>query len=216
MLNSQKGYTARILSHINELSIKVEDKVPLYRQFVHRLHSLSVAYRQFGGTITNEELFDKFKQKCRTLLEQHPSLQNDISMYTLFRSSEFNTWDKHLTFHETRSQDSAMESSSRSYDAYLIELGIFDAPKQPVANATVSMTSAADINESNIGGNKQCLVHPNGDHTNSACYKQKEIRATKDITPYALISAVTKLCQDISSQKQQTKVLNRQGQDLHK
>ena len=56
MLNNQKGYSTRILSHINELLIKVEDKVPLYRQFVHRLHSLSIAYRQFGGTITDVEL----------------------------------------------------------------------------------------------------------------------------------------------------------------
>ncbi len=108
-------------------------------------------------------------------------------------------------------QDSAIESSSRSYDAYLIELGIFDAPKQPIANATVSMTSASDINESNIGGSKQCLVHPNGEHTNSECYKQKDIRATKDITTNALMSALTKLCQDIASQKQQTKALKRQG-----
>ncbi len=29
MLKAQKGYTVRILFHINELSIKVEDKVPL-------------------------------------------------------------------------------------------------------------------------------------------------------------------------------------------
>ncbi len=78
------------------------------------------------------------------------------------------------------------------------------------------MTSASDINESNIGGNKQCLVYPNGEHTKSECYIQKEIRATKDITPYALISGVTKLCQDIASQKQQTKALKKQGQDLHK
>jgi hypothetical protein len=58
-----------------------------------------------------------------------------------------------------------MESSSRSYDSYLIELGIFEAPQQPIANATVSMTPASDINESNIGGSKQFLVHPNGEHT---------------------------------------------------
>ncbi len=120
MLKAQKGYTERILSHINELSIKVEDEVPLYRHFVHCLHSLPVAYRQFGGTITNEELFNKFKRKG-IILRNNISLQNDIGMYTLFsRKSEFNTWDKYLTFHETRSQDSTMESSSRSYDVYLI------------------------------------------------------------------------------------------------
>jgi hypothetical protein len=216
MLKNQKGYTMRILTHINELTIKVEDKKALYRQFVYQLHSLSVAYRQFGGTITNEELLDKFKQKCRSLLDQHPHLHDDIGLYTLFKGVEFNTWDKHLTFHETRSQDSAIESSSRSYDAYLTELGIFGTTKPAVANASVSMTSASDINESNIGGSKKCLVHPNGEHTNDACYKQKDIRATKDVSPYVLISAITKLCQDIASQKQQTKALKRQGQDLHK
>ncbi len=60
------------------------------------------------------------------------------------------------------------------------------------------------------------MVYPNGEHTNSECYQQKEIQATKNITPYALISAVAKLCQDIASQKQQTKTLKKQGQDLHK
>jgi hypothetical protein len=105
MLKAQKGYTTRIPSHINELTIKVEDKKPLYRQFVHRLHSLSVAYRQFGGTISNEEILDKFKQKCRSLLDQYPSLHDDVSLYTLFKSKNFNnTWDKHLTFYETRSR----------------------------------------------------------------------------------------------------------------
>lgn len=116
---------------------------------------------------------------------------NDVSLYTLFRGDQFKTWNNHLTFHETCSQDTATESNSSSYDAYLIELGIFEGANAAVVNSTVSITSEADINQSNIVGSKQCLVH------------------------IPTVNIEIQLCKDIASQNQPTTALKKQGQDLH-
>ncbi len=125
----------------------------------------------------------------------------------MLNDTQFNTWEKHLNFHATLSQDNAVQSSAQMYDAFLKTLG------------TLSRTTAASltneisvINETSIAGHKPCLIHTSGKQTNNKCFKQKDIRANSDMTSYKLISALTKLYQENKVEHTRAQALKKQSQ----
>ena len=130
----------------------------------------------------------------------------------MLNGTQFNTWEKHLNFHATLSQDNAVQSSAQLYDAFLKTLGTSSSTTLVVANAASLTNDISAINETSIAGHKPCLIHTSGKHTNDECFKQKDIRANSDMTSYKLIAALTKLYQDNRVEHTRNQALKKQSQ----
>jgi hypothetical protein len=153
-----------------------------------------------------------FQEKRRALIHANPIHQNDTSLCDMLNGTQVNTWEKHLNFHATFSQDNAVQSSAQLYDAFLKTLGTSSSTTLVVANAASLTNDISAINESSIAGHKPCLIHTSGKHTNDECFKQKDIRANSDMTSYKLIAALTKLYQENKVEHTRTQALKKQSQ----
>ena len=130
----------------------------------------------------------------------------------MLNGTQFNTWEKHLNFHATLSQDNAVQSSAQLYDAFLKTLGTSSSTTLVVANAASLTNDISAINETSIAGHKPCLIHTSGKHTNDECFKQKDIRANSDMTSYKLIAALTKIYQENRVEHTRNQALKKQSQ----
>ncbi len=81
-------------------------------------------------------------------------------------------------------------------DAFLKTLGTSYSTTLVVANAAFLTNDISAINETSIAGHKPCLIHTSGKYTNDECFKQKDIRASSDMTSYKFISALTNIYQE--------------------
>jgi hypothetical protein len=81
-------------------------------------------HRRLGGKITSTQLLTLFQEKIRAFIhDANPIHQNNTSLCDMLNGTQFNTWEKHINFHATLSQDNAVQSSAQMYDAFLKTLG---------------------------------------------------------------------------------------------
>jgi hypothetical protein len=212
MSHTQKTLSTRVYNEMQQLQITVDGTLPLIRPYISKLHALSTMHRRLGGKITSAQLLTLFQEKLRALIHANPIHQNNTSLCDMLNGTQFNTWEKHLNFHATLSQDNAVQSSAQLYDAFLKTLGTSSSTTLVVANAASLTNDISAINETSIAGHKPCVIHTSGKHNNDDCFKQKDIRANSDMTSYKLISALTKLYQENKVEHTRTQALKKQSQ----
>ena len=154
MSHTQKTLSSKVNNEMQQLQISVDGTLPLIRPYISKLHALSILHRRLGGNITSAQLLTLFQEKLRALIHANPIHQNNTSLCDMLNGTQFNTWEKHLNFHATLSQDNAVQSSAQMYDAFLKTLGTSSSTTLVVANAASLTNDISAINETSIAGHK--------------------------------------------------------------
>ena len=104
MAKRQAGLLAETTQAMSSLQLEVQDNMPLVREYVYQLHTLSQQVLDLSGKIDKEKLLKLFRTQVARLLMLYPVLHNNISFIAMYRGSDFDTWDKMLNFHQALSQ----------------------------------------------------------------------------------------------------------------
>jgi hypothetical protein len=180
--------------------------MPLVREYVYQLHTLSQQVLDLSGKIDKEKLLRMFRTQVARLLMKYPALHNNIPFIAIYRSPDFGTWDKMLHFHQTLSQIVVAESARQDYTNVLQKQLSTTSGKSEsaVANAVVHTKEPMRLTELNVGADQPCVVHQGSTtHTNAQCSKQIDLR-TK-IQPdkvYQLIAALTPIVNSTLAERQ--------------
>jgi hypothetical protein len=208
MAKRQSGSLAEATQAMSTLKLEVQDNMPLVREYVYQLHTLSQQVLDLSGKIDKKRLLKLFHiQVARTLLK-NPALQNNIPIIQMCRSPNFDTWDKMLHFHQTLSQIVVAESAWQDYsNALQKQLSTLAGKSNPtVAIAVVTHTKEPmRLMERNIGADIPCVVHQQGSttHTKAEWSNQVDLRAK--IPPdkvYQVIKALTPVVNSILAERQ--------------
>lgn len=92
-------------------------------------------------------------------------------------STEFNTSDKHLQFHEAYADKVAIEQRAAAYEKHLSDFSssalMVISSATAVANAAMS-TELPVLPSKTVKASEHYVVHPKGVHTNAECVEQKD------------------------------------------
>jgi hypothetical protein len=209
MAKRQTGLLAETTLAMSSLQLEVQDNMPLVREYVYQLHTLSQQVLDLSGKIDKEKLLRLFRSQVARLLLKYPVLHNNIPFIAMYRSPDFDTWDKMLNFHQTLSQIVVAESARQDYTNVLQKQLSTTSGKSEstVANAVVHTKEPTRLTERNVGADQPCVVHQGSTtHTNAECSKQIDIRAKlQPDKVYQLIAALTPIVNSTLAERQRAR-----------
>jgi hypothetical protein len=98
MAKRQTGLLSETTLAMSSLKVEIQDNMPLVREYAYQLHTLSQQVLDLSRKIDKEKLLKLLHIKVARLLLQYPILHNNIPFISMYRSPDFDTWNKMLTF----------------------------------------------------------------------------------------------------------------------
>jgi hypothetical protein len=96
MAKRQAGQLAETKQAMSSLQLEVQDNMPLVREYVYQLHTVSQQVLDLSENILKEKLLTMFKLQVAMILLKYPSLHNNIFFIAMYRSPDFDIWNTHL------------------------------------------------------------------------------------------------------------------------
>jgi hypothetical protein len=91
MAKRQAGLLAETMQAMSSLQLEIEDNMPLVREYIYQLHTLSQQVLDLSGKIDKDKLLQLFRVQVARLLLMYPILHNNIPFIAIYRSPDFDT-----------------------------------------------------------------------------------------------------------------------------